>query len=202
MTIFSLPPAQFFADFGSTKAIQIQSENHADGFGLILVDNVGVAYPVVADDVAAAIEDAVIPDDFPPDTLRDFAAFFLGQGRHDGQPQFAVAVHRPNIILDKVDLYAVVFQLAGHDQRVHRVAGKLYVFRGNFKVVAGALIAVGADVFLGLVRVSPAQRISTCAAEVVSTGAAKAYGEGMVLFGVQVNTNGQSTVHTVDVLFP
>ena len=78
----------------------------------------------------------------------------------------------------------------------------LYVFRDDFKVVAGALIAIGAGVLFGLVWVSSAQRISACAAEIIGTGAAKAHGKGMVLLGVQVNTNGQSAIHTVDVLFP
>ena len=135
ITVAVLSPtnAEFIADFLFTVAVQIQIKNHADGFGLVFVDNVGVSHTVVADDIAVAVEDAVVPADFLTctDALGNFAAFFLGQGRHDGKAEFAVAVHRPDVILDEIDLHAVVFQFAGHYQRVHGVAGKAADLAGD-----------------------------------------------------------------------
>lgn len=58
----------------------------------------------------------------------------------------------------------------------------LYVFRDDFKVVAGALIAIGAGVLFNLVWVSSAQRISTRVAEIIRTGAAKAHGKGIAIY--------------------
>ena len=111
MTVFPLSAAKLFADLCFAQPLQIEVENHSDGFCLIFVDNISSVHTVIADDIAAAVQHAVITADFltGTDTLGNFTAFLLGKGCHDRQPQLTIAVHRPDIILDEIDLYAVVF---------------------------------------------------------------------------------------------
>ena len=80
VAVLSSANAEFIADFLFAAAVQIQIENHADGFSLVFVDNVSVAHPVVADDIAVAVEDTVVPADLlsGADAFGNFAAFFLG----------------------------------------------------------------------------------------------------------------------------
>ena len=42
---------------------------------------------------------------------RLFAAFLLGKGRHDRQPQLTIAVHCPDILLDEITFNYAVFSL-------------------------------------------------------------------------------------------
>ena len=42
---------------------------------------------------------------------RLFAAFLLGKGRHDRQPQLTIAVHCPDILLDEIIFNYAAFSL-------------------------------------------------------------------------------------------
>ena len=60
----------------------------------------------------------------PGDILRDGSALLLGQGRHDGDQQLALAVQGVEVLLFKVDFYTFFFQLTDGNQTVDRVSGE------------------------------------------------------------------------------
>lgn len=60
----------------------------------------------------------------PGHVLRNGAAFFLCQARHDGEQQFALAVKGVDVLFFEVDFYAFFFQLADGNQAVNRVSGE------------------------------------------------------------------------------
>ena len=51
---------------------------------------------------------------------RLFAAFLLGKGRHDRQPQLTIAVHCPDIILDEM-----IFNYASFSLQTSQNCGKM-----------------------------------------------------------------------------
>ena len=60
----------------------------------------------------------------PGDVLRNGAALLLRQRGHDGDQQFALAVQGVDIFLFKIDLHALLLQLADGHQAVYGVPGK------------------------------------------------------------------------------
>ena len=60
----------------------------------------------------------------PGHVLRNGAAFFLCQARHDGEQQFALAVKGVDVLFFEVDFYAFFFQFADGNQAVDRVSGE------------------------------------------------------------------------------
>ena len=137
MPVFSLSTTELLADFCLSQPLQVEVKNHAHRFRLFLVDNISSVHAVVADDITRAIQYAVVAADFlsGTDTFGDFTAFLLSEGRHNRQTQFAVAIHRPDVIFDEVDLYAVVLEFSRHDEGIHRIAGKAADFAGDDQVI-------------------------------------------------------------------
>ena len=56
--------------------------------------------------------------------LRNGAAFFLRQARHNGEQQFTLAVEGVNVLLFKVDLDAFLFEFADGDEAIHGVSSE------------------------------------------------------------------------------
>lgn len=60
----------------------------------------------------------------PCAVLGNAAAFFLSQGGHDGQQQFAFAIECPDVLFFKIDLNTGFLELADGGQAVYGVSGK------------------------------------------------------------------------------
>jgi len=58
----------------------------------------------------------------PGHVLGDIPAFFLGDGGHDSNKQFALAIHGVDALLFKVYSYSMLFQLPDRGQRIDCVA--------------------------------------------------------------------------------
>ena len=118
-------------------------KDHPHRLGLFLVDDVGVVglVQIVAQDVAVAEKHPFLPAhlDAGPHPLAGLAAFLLGHGGHDGEPQLTFVVHRPDAVRGKVDLHPQLAQLPGVEQRVHRVAGEAADLAGDDQVKLAAL---------------------------------------------------------------
>ena len=84
--------------------------------------------------------------------------------------------------------------------RFHR-RSSLSFLRNQLVVVSFPLITVGAGVFFDLLRVDPAQRISTCAVEVIGAGAAKAEDQLFRHALDQTDADRQRMVDAADMLF-
>lgn len=100
----------------------------ADDLGLVLHYLRETIWPLsVAEELLVGEVDLAVRESFalaPGDILRKGAALLLGQRGHDGNEQFALAVEGPDVFLFKVDLHAMLLQLADGGQAVHRVSGK------------------------------------------------------------------------------
>ena len=118
-------------------------KDHPHRLGLFLVDDVGVVglVQIVAQDVAVAEKHPFLPAhlDAGPHPLAGLAAFLLGHGGHDGEPQLSFVVHRPDAVRGKVDLHSQLAQLPGVEQRVHRVAGEAADLAGDYQVKLATL---------------------------------------------------------------
>ena len=118
-------------------------KDHPHRLGLFLVDDVGVVglVQIVAQDVAVAEKHPFLPAhlDAGPHPLAGLAAFLLGHGGHDGEPQLTFVVHGPDAVRGKVDLHPQLAQLPGVEQRVHRVAGEAADLAGDDQVKLAAL---------------------------------------------------------------
>ena len=118
-------------------------KDHPHRLGLFLVDDVGVVglVQIVAQDVAVAEKHPFLPAhlDAGPHPLAGLAAFLLGHGGHDGEPQLSFVVHRPDAVRGKVDLHPQLAQLPGVEQRVHRVAGEAADLAGDHQIKLAAL---------------------------------------------------------------
>ena len=60
----------------------------------------------------------------PCHVFGNIAAFFLRNAGHDGQQHLALAVQRVDVLFFKIDLHAVLLQLADGGQCVHSISGK------------------------------------------------------------------------------
>ena len=60
----------------------------------------------------------------PCDVFGNGATLLLGKARHDGDQQFAFAVEGVDTLLFKIDLGAVLLQLADGGEAVHGISGK------------------------------------------------------------------------------
>ena len=93
------------------QAIQVIIIDEPNNLRFILLDDQMVALPAVAIDLKAAVWNAL----FKPLSRSPFyivgnaAAFLLCKGCEDGQHQFAVPVHRADVLLLKTHLNAQVF---------------------------------------------------------------------------------------------
>ena len=60
----------------------------------------------------------------PGHIFGDIPAFLLGNAGHDCQEHFSLAVQRVDILFLKINLYAMLLQLADGGQRIYRVSGE------------------------------------------------------------------------------
>ena len=92
----------------------VQLEQLPDDRRLFLVNIKPLVSFAVAEDIAVAQHHAVFDRLMvsPTDARADLAAFVLCHWRHDGQAEFAVLVERVDVVVLKVDRYAVTEQLA------------------------------------------------------------------------------------------
>ena len=121
---------------GADAVVEVHIVNHPDGLCLFRVDHIGVAYPVIAQDIAVSIESAFLPTHMLAclDPLGDFAAFLLGEGSHDGEPKLTIAVHGPDIVLHEVHFHTDVLQFSCSHQGVHRVSCEAADLTGHDQV--------------------------------------------------------------------
>ena len=123
---FPVPGVELVGNLQRASSLQIEIEDQPHRFGLLLVDLVGVPVPVVAQNIAVAVQHPLLPAHLlaRPHPLRGLAALLLGQGGHQGEAKLAIPVHGPDIVLDEVDFHPDAFQIPGDDQGVHHVPGK------------------------------------------------------------------------------
>ena len=102
--------------------------NKPDGLGFFRVyDQVSVLALVVTDEAAvgdrhlAVAYALAVP---PGDVFRNAPAFLLGKARHDGDEQLALGIEGLGVFLFKVDLRAVLLELADGGKVVHCVSGE------------------------------------------------------------------------------
>ena len=102
--------------------------NAADNLRLFFVDHqVAVRPPVVAQESAEGHRNLAVGKALaltPGAVLGNAAALLLGQRGHDRQHQLALAVEGPDVLLLKVNLDALVLELADGGQAVDGVAGE------------------------------------------------------------------------------
>ena len=80
----------------------------------------------ISENVPVSIEDSFFAAD-PLSCKRaftDFAALFLCHSSHNGQPQLAITVKSPNVIIHKIDFNPYGGELANTDQCIYRISGK------------------------------------------------------------------------------
>ena len=70
----------------------------------------------------------------PGDILRDGSALLLGQGRHDGDQQLALAVQGVDVLLFKVDFHTFFLQFPDGGEAVHSIPGKATHTLGHDRV--------------------------------------------------------------------
>ena len=119
-----------------SRSCRIQFVDSAHRRRLFLVDNVALTDSVIAEDIAVSVQNPFFAADFLPrfHALTGFAALVLRNACHNCQANLAVAVHGPDAVIDKIDLHAVLLQLAGCVQGIYRVAGKAGQFAGHDQV--------------------------------------------------------------------
>ena len=123
---FPVAGVQLVSNLQRALPLQVEVENHPHRLGLLLVDLISISNPVVAQNIAVAVQHPFFPTHLlaRPHPLRGLAALLLGQGGHQGEAKFAVPVHGPDVVLDEVDFHPDAFQFPGDDQGVHHVPGE------------------------------------------------------------------------------
>lgn len=108
--------------------VQEQTVNQFHRLGLFPVDDqIPVRPPVIPEEMSERHTHLAISESLPMapgDIFRDAPAFFLRQGTHDGDEEFALGIKRPDIFLLEIYLDALVLELAYRRQAVHGVSGE------------------------------------------------------------------------------
>lgn len=108
--------------------VQEQTVNQFHRLGLFPVDDqIPVRPPVIPEEMSEWHTHLAISESLPMapgDIFRDAPAFFLRQGTHDGDEEFALGIKRPDIFLLEIYLDALVLELAYRRQAVHGVSGE------------------------------------------------------------------------------
>ena len=115
-TVLAFQAYQFVAYLRHSLARGIHIVNHTHRFRLFGIDNISSFYliTVIPENISVSEQYAFVAAYFLPraDTFGNLTALFLRQSRHNRKPQFAVPVHRPNIVFHEIHFYAIVFQLS------------------------------------------------------------------------------------------
>ena len=129
---------QSFGNGGAADSGGVHRIDSPYDLRLILTDNQGFICGIVGVTIRSPpgkISPLTLGNfDARPHALAEFSAFLLCQACHNGQAKFTVAAHRPDVVIHKIDLYAVGLQFAGHNQRIHGISGKARDFTGHDQI--------------------------------------------------------------------
>ena len=131
-TVLTFQPYQFVAYLRHPLARGIHIVNHTHRFRLFGIDDISPFrfIAVISENISVSEQYTFVAAYFLPraDSFGNFTALFLRQCRHNRKSQFAVSVHRPDIVFHKIHFHTIVFQLTRNDERINRISCKTAYF--------------------------------------------------------------------------